>query len=30
MNHDEKNDYGDLQDEIGQEMNAADKSKKNN
>ncbi|QMV46539.1 hypothetical protein HC358_03710 [Wolbachia pipientis] len=30
MNHDERNDYGDLQDEIGQEMNAADKSKKNN
>ncbi|MDR2831718.1 MAG: hypothetical protein LBV62_02280 [Rickettsiales bacterium] len=29
MNHDERNDYGDLQDEIGQEMNAADKSKKN-
>ncbi|NEV49367.1 hypothetical protein EUZ93_02500 [Wolbachia pipientis] len=30
MNHDERNDYGDLQDEICQEMNAADKSKKNN
>lgn len=30
INRDERNDYGDLQDEIGQAINAAGKSKKNN
>ncbi|WP_250295005.1 WD_0853 family protein [Wolbachia endosymbiont of Oedothorax gibbosus] len=30
INHDERNDYGGLQDEIGQAINAAGKSKKNN
>ncbi len=30
INHDEGNSYGDLQDEIGQAINAAGKSKKNN
>ncbi|WP_353278010.1 hypothetical protein [Wolbachia endosymbiont (group A) of Agelastica alni] len=30
LNHDEKNDHGDLQDEIGQAINAAGKSEKDN
>ncbi|OAM00205.1 WD_0853 family protein [Wolbachia endosymbiont of Dactylopius coccus] len=30
LNHDEKNDHDDLQDEIGQAINATGKSKKNN
>lgn len=30
LNHDEKNDHDDLQDEIGQAINAAGKSEKDN